>query len=286
MQMQSQVSKILSTFRSRISPLTSGTGKHYHLFNKYANTFRDSSRQSIKPQCRPLSSSSGQSNSKGSQRRRPPPRSPEVEAEIHRRNKNLAAWAFAIVCATVGLSYASVPLYRVFCQVTGFGGTVRTAATDGEDDDDNPFMTPIDEENIVQGRPIKIRFNADVSARVPWRFLPLQAEVVVLPGETALAFYLAENKSSEAVTGIATYNITPAKAAIYFNKVQCFCFDEQRLKPGESLDMPVFFYIDPEFADDDEMADVSDIMLSYTFFKAEDVTPEQLLQAQAIAMGH
>lgn len=157
---------------------------------------------------------------------------------------------------------------------------------DDDDDDDNSFLTPIDEQNIVQGRPLKIRFNADVSARVPWRFTPLQSEVVVLPGETVLAFYLAENKSGQPVTGIATYNITPAKAAIYFNKVQCFCFDEQRLKPGEALDMPVFFYIDPEFAADDDMADVSDIMLSYTFFKAEDVTPEQLLRAQATAMGN
>lgn len=147
-------------------------------------------------------------------------------------------------------------------------------------------MTPIDEQKIIPDRPIKIRFNADVSARVPWRFTPQQSEVVVLPGETALAFYLAENKSEQPITGIATYNISPAKAAIYFNKVQCFCFDEQRLKPGEALDMPVFFYIDPEFAEDDDMADVSDILLSYTFFKAEDVTPEQLLWAQAKAMGH
>lgn len=209
-------------------------------------------------------------------------RSSGHEAEIYERNKNLAAWAMAIVLGTVGLSYASVPLYRVFCQVTGFGGTVRRADGDG----DEGFMTPIDETTIVEDRPITIRFNADVAARVPWRFTPQQSEVVVLPGETALAFYVARNLSSEAVTGIATYNITPAKAAIYFNKVQCFCFDEQRLKPGEALDMPVFFFIDPEFAEDENMADVKDIVLSYTFFKAEDVTPEQLQRAQASAMGY
>lgn len=218
-------------------------------------------------------------------------RSPERIAEIRRRNRNLLAIALAIVIATVGLSYASVPLYRLFCQVTGFGGTVRrvpvrSSPNDDDDDDEDDDDIGMDEMNIVHGRPITIRFNADVSARVPWRFTPLQSEVVVLPGETALAFYLAENKSSDAVTGIATYNITPAKAAVYFNKVQCFCFDEQRLKPGEALDMPVFFYIDPEFATDDNMADVSDIMLSYTFFKADDVTPEQLLRAQALVMGH
>ncbi|KAI0567107.1 Cytochrome c oxidase assembly protein CtaG/Cox11 [Gracilaria domingensis] len=208
-------------------------------------------------------------------------RSPEREAAIRERNRNFAAWAAALALATVGLSYASVPLYRVFCQVTGFGGTVRTK--DGEDSDG--FITAIDEAKVVEDRPIKIRFNADISAHVPWRFTPLQSEVVVLPGETALAFYAAKNLSAEPITGIATYNVTPAKAAIYFNKVQCFCFDEQRLKPGEALDMPVFFYIDPEFASDENMADVKDIMLSYTFFKAEDVTPEQLQRAQAAAMG-
>ncbi|PXF46573.1 Cytochrome c oxidase assembly protein COX11, mitochondrial [Gracilariopsis chorda] len=208
-------------------------------------------------------------------------RSPEREAKIRERNRNLAAWAAALAFATVGLSYASVPLYRMFCQVTGFGGTVRT--NEGEEND--AFMTAIDETKVVEGRPIKISFNADVSAHVPWRFTPLQSEVVVLPGETALAFYTARNLSKDPITGIATYNVTPAKAAIYFNKVQCFCFDEQRLKPGEALDMPVFFYIDPEFAHDDDMADVKDIMLSYTFFKAEDVTPEQLQRAQAAAMG-
>lgn len=209
-------------------------------------------------------------------------RSPQREAHIHERNKSFASWAIALTIATVGLSYASVPLYRVFCQVTGFGGTVKRA----EINEDETDAMPINESDIVEGRPITIRFNADLSARVPWRFTPLQSEVVVLPGETALAFYVARNLSDDPITGIATYNVTPAKAAIYFNKVQCFCFDEQRLKPGEALDMPVFFYIDPEFAHDEEMADVKDIVLSYTFFKAEDVTPEQLQRAQALALGH
>ena len=209
-------------------------------------------------------------------------RSPQREAYIRERNKSFASWAIALTIATVGLSYASVPLYRVFCQVTGFGGTVKRTEINEEETD----AMPINESDVVEGRPITIRFNADLSARVPWRFTPLQSEVVVLPGETALAFYVARNLSDDPITGIATYNVTPAKAAIYFNKVQCFCFDEQRLKPGEALDMPVFFYIDPEFAHDEEMADVKDIVLSYTFFKAEDVTPEQLQRAQALAMGH
>lgn len=211
-------------------------------------------------------------------------RSAQRLADMQRKNRNVLAWALAVVLGTVGLSYASVPLYRIFCQVTGFGGTVRRVdiAPVGKVDDDDDDSEVSIENRVVQDRPLNIRFNADVSARVPWRFKPLQSEVVVLPGETALAFYLAENRSDSSVTGIATYNIAPAKAAIYFNKVQCFCFDEQRLKPGEELDMPVFFYIDPEFADDPTMSDVFDITLSYTFFRAEDVTPEQLLQAQAL----
>lgn len=209
-------------------------------------------------------------------------RSPQREAMIRERNRTFAAWMLAIALGTMGMSYASVPLYRVFCQVTGFGGTVRVNDA-GEGDG---FVTAIDEAKIVEDRPLTIRFNADVSAKMPWRFTPSQSQVVVLPGETALAFYVARNNSSEPVTGIATYNVTPAKAGIYFNKVQCFCFDEQRLKPGETLDMPVFFFIDPEFAHDENMVDVKDIMLSYTFFRAEDVTPEQLQQAQALAMGH
>jgi cytochrome c oxidase assembly protein subunit 11 len=202
-------------------------------------------------------------------------------AEIRDRNRNYGAWMLALAIGTAGLSYASVPLYRVFCQVTGFGGTVRRA----EDGKDGSFLTDMEDVEIIPDRPITVRFNADVSAHVPWRFTPSQSEVVVLPGEAVLAFYVAENMSSKPITGIATYNVAPAKAGLYFNKVQCFCFDEQRLKPGESLDMPVFFYLDPSLVEDEAMADVKDITLSYTFFRAEDVTPEQLQQAQAAAMG-
>jgi cytochrome c oxidase assembly protein subunit 11 len=208
-------------------------------------------------------------------------RSVSRSAEIRDRNRNYGAWMLALAIGTAGLSYASVPLYRVFCQVTGFGGTVRRAE-DGKDDN---FLTDMEDVEIVPDRPITVRFNADVSAHVPWRFTPSQSEVVVLPGEAVLAFYVAENMSSKPITGIATYNVAPAKAGLYFNKVQCFCFDEQRLKPGESLDMPVFFYLDPSLAEDEAMADVKEITLSYTFFRAEDVTAEQLQQAQAAAMG-
>jgi len=186
----------------------------------------------------------------------------------------------AVVAATVGLSYASVPLYRVFCQVTGFGGTVRGRDGDGDGDGGGTFLTSTDATRPVAGaRPITIRFNADVSAGVPWRFTPATPAARVVPGETALAFYTAENRGSTPLTGIATYNVTPAKVGIYFNKVQCFCFDEQRLGAGEAVDMPVFFFLDPEFATDERMADVEEVTLSYTFFRAEDVSMAELQAA-------
>lgn len=202
-------------------------------------------------------------------------------AATRERNRSLAAWMTAVVAATVGLSYASVPLYRVFCQVTGFGGTTRgRAGAGGDDADDDAFVTSTDATRPVAGaRPITIRFNADVSAGVPWRFTPATPAARVRPGETALAFYTAENLGVTPLTGIATYNVTPAKVGIYFNKVQCFCFDEQRLAGGEVVDMPVFFFLDPEFASDERMADVDEVTLSYTFFRAEDVSMEELQEA-------
>lgn len=117
-------------------------------------------------------------------------------------------------------------------------------------------------------RRIKVKFNADTSTSLQWSFLPQQRQVSVLPGETALAFYTAKNKSKDDVIGIATYNVAPSKVAPHFNKIQCFCFEEQKLTAGESVDMPIFFFIDPEFANDPDMADVDTVTLSYTFFKA------------------
>eukprot|EP00049_Salpingoeca_infusionum_P007973 m.128628 g.128628 ORF g.128628 m.128628 type:complete len:175 (-) comp13875_c1_seq1:280-804(-) len=117
---------------------------------------------------------------------------------------------------------------------------------------------------------LRCRFNADTSANMQWKFRPQQKEVKLVPGETALAFYTATNPTDKAVTGISTYNVVPYEAGLYFNKIQCFCFEEQRLNPNESVDMPVFFYIDPEFAEDPNLVDVDDITLSYTFFKARE----------------
>lgn len=167
----------------------------------------------------------------------------------------------ALTVFVTGFAYAAVPMYRAFCQATGYGGTVNKHEGD---DDKVPNMVP-DED-----REITIKFNADTSSTMRWKFFPQQKEIMVVPGETALAFYTAVNPTDEAITGISSYNVIPYEAGQYFNKIQCFCFEEQRLNPHEEVNMPVFFYIDPEFAEDPNLAKVNEITLSYTFFKARD----------------
>jgi cytochrome c oxidase assembly protein subunit 11 len=121
----------------------------------------------------------------------------------------------------------------------------------------------------VDGRVLKITFTADVNNEMPWKFKPQQQSVKVVPGETALAFYKATNPTSSAITGVATYNVFPPKAGLYFSKIQCFCFEQQRLRAGEEIDMPVFFFIDKDILSDPSMDHVNHITLSYTFFKTE-----------------
>jgi len=160
----------------------------------------------------------------------------------------------------VGVSYASVPLYKVFCQATGAGGTVIT----GHNTEQVSYM------RRVEDTVLDIHFNADTHSSMMWNFKPQQPNVTVRPGETALAFYKAKNPLDVPVIGISTYNVVPFEVAPYFNKIQCFCFEEQRLNPGEEVDLPVFFYIDPEFCEDPALEEVTDITLSYTFFEAKD----------------
>lgn len=162
----------------------------------------------------------------------------------------------SIAVFVFGLSYASVPLYKLFCQVTGFGGTTQKV-TEAE----AVNIVPIDGANIIT-----IDFDANVPSTMPWKFYPTQRRIKVVPGETALAFYTAKNPTDEVITGIATYNVHPPKAGLYFSKIQCFCFEEQRLGPKEEVDMPVFFYIDPDFVNDPAMRNCTQITLSYTFF--------------------
>jgi len=193
-----------------------------------------------------------------------------------------AAYLAALVVGMVGATYASVPLYRLFCQATGFGGTTQRATSVEEKFAAQALATSSDAAALA-AREITVTFNADVSDSLPWRFRPSQRQVVVRPGESALAFYTATNTSSQPVTGVSTYNVTPMRAGLYFNKVQCFCFEEQRLLPGETLDMPVFFYIDPEYVKDDKLKNTNLLTLSYTFFKAESAEEEEAPAAPAPA---
>lgn len=182
------------------------------------------------------------------------------EEEWRQRNKTVLTYIAAAGVGMIGLSYAAVPLYRLYCQAAGLGGT----AVAGHDSEQVATMTPI------KDRVIKVTFNADLHASMQWNFRPQQSEIYVVPGETALAFYRARNPTDKPVIGISTYNVVPFEAGQYFNKIQCFCFEEQRLNPKEEVDMPVFFYIDPEFDADPRMARVDTITLSYTFFEAKE----------------
>ncbi|CAG5114816.1 unnamed protein product [Candidula unifasciata] len=179
--------------------------------------------------------------------------------DLKSSNKTGLIYIIAIFIFMLGGAYAGVPLYKVFCQATGRGGQ----AVKGHDTSKIETMEKVE-------RPIVVRFNADVASSMRWNFKPLQTEVTVYPGETALAFYTAKNPTDKPIIGISTYNILPYEAGQYFNKIQCFCFEEQRLNPHEQVDMPVFFYIDPEFDEDPYLQNVDSITLSYTFFEALD----------------
>jgi cytochrome c oxidase assembly protein subunit 11 len=172
-----------------------------------------------------------------------------------RANTRVALTFAGLAVGMVGLAFASVPLYRMFCQVTGYGGTTQRAEHAPEQ---------------VGQRVVTVRFNADVAGtNLPWTFAPVQHEVKVHVGEEKLIFYRAVNRGTTPVTGTATFNVTPAKAGIYFQKIQCFCFSEQTLAAGESVEMPVSFFVDPEIAKDPNTRDVQSITLSYTFFRAK-----------------
>ncbi len=175
------------------------------------------------------------------------------------RNGKTALVLAGVAAGMVGLAFASVPLYQLFCQVTGFGGTTQRAES-----------PPAQAGVIASNRVITVRFNADTAGSLPWQFRPQQTAVRVKVGEESLAFYEARNTSKAPVTGTATFNVTPLKAGQYFVKVECFCFTEQRLAPGKSIDMPVSFYIDPAILKDRNLDDVKTITLSYTFYRAED----------------
>lgn len=182
-----------------------------------------------------------------------------------RRNRGTAAAAGLVIVAMAGLTAASVPLYDLFCKVTGYGGTPRVA--------EGPAA--------ATGQEVTVYFNADTGADLPWSFQPAQRSVGVKLGQEQLAFYEAVNRSDGPVVGRAVYNVTPFKAGSYFSKVHCFCFEEQTLQPGERVDMPVSFFVDPIMLDDADAREIRQITLSYTFFIDREATAE--LRAKAAA---
>jgi cytochrome c oxidase assembly protein subunit 11 len=176
-------------------------------------------------------------------------------ATLARRNGRTAALAALLVAAMVGLAFASVPLYRLFCQVTGLGGTTQRAAADA-------VPGPV-------GRMISVRFDANTSRALPWRFEPVDSHRRIAIGARNIALYTARNLSDRPVTGTATFNVTPALAGQYFTKIQCFCFTEQRLAPGQEVSMPVVFFVDPAILENPATREISEITLSYTFYPVD-----------------
>lgn len=167
----------------------------------------------------------------------------------------LATMAFAMFAA----SYGAVPLYRIYCNVTGKGGKAV------KENEDKVLSLKKNEDRIIT-----VRFNADTSSRMAWQFEPVQGQVKIHPGETTLAFYRARNPLDKPVIGVATYSVMPYEAGLYFNKIQCFCFEEQMLNANEDVFMPVLFYIDPKFTDDPRLETTDEVVLSYTFFQSKD----------------
>ena len=177
-----------------------------------------------------------------------------TQSQTDKTNKRVALLSAGLALGMLGMAYASVPLYRIFCQVTGFGGTTQVAQ--------GPASAVLD-------RKITVAFDANTNSGLPWKFKPVQHKITLKVGEQALAFYRAENTSNQTITGTAVFNVSPPLAGKYFNKVECFCFTEQTLNPGQVVDMPVTFFVDPDIAKDQDLEKLKTITLSYTFYEAD-----------------
>ena len=177
------------------------------------------------------------------------------ETDPRRRHRILALSLAGLVAGMVGLSFASVPLYRLFCQATGYGGVPQRA-------DEAP--------GEVLDRTILIRFDGNVDGSLPWTFAPVQRTMDVKIGETALAFFKASNNSAAPVSGRAVFNVAPELAGRYFTKIECFCFKQQTLAAGQTVEMPVTFFVDPKIIEDDDTKNISEITLSYTFYRSDE----------------
>ncbi|ANL39455.1 UNVERIFIED_ORG: cytochrome c oxidase assembly protein subunit 11 [Rhizobium esperanzae] len=175
-----------------------------------------------------------------------------------RNNGAVVLMCLSFVFGMGAMSYAAVPLYRIFCQVTGYNGTTQRVEQ----------MS-----SVVLDRKMRVTFDANVAPGLQWDFKPVEREVNPRIGETIQVKFTAENRSNETQRGQAVFNVTPGEAGVYFNKVQCFCFTETDLKPGEKLEMPVVFYIDPEIVKAVESKDIHTVTLSYTFYPKEGSKP-------------
>jgi cytochrome c oxidase assembly protein subunit 11 len=183
--------------------------------------------------------------------------------DLVRKNARTGLYVLAGVIFMVGVAFASVPLYNLFCRMTGFDGTTLTAA-----------QLP----DKILDREVTVAFNADTGRNMPWDFKPDLGHIKVKLGEKGLVTFKARNKLGKSTAGTALYNVTPPKAGRYFHKIQCFCFDRQVLEPSQEAHMPVVFFIDPAMNDDPNMNDVQNITLSYTFFEADSKELEQAME--------
>ncbi|QIG53328.1 cytochrome c oxidase assembly protein [Altererythrobacter sp. BO-6] len=185
---------------------------------------------------------------------------------LEQKNLKTGIYAFMGALAMLGLGYAAVPLYDLFCRVTGFGGTTQVAS--------EAEAQRAEQLGMAAGKTISIRFDGSVARDVPWTFRPDQTTDTVQIGVRDMATYVARNNSSVPITGTATFNVEPEQAGRYFNKIQCFCFTEQTLQPGEEVHMPVLYFIDPAALEDENMKGVEQITLSYTFHKSLNAAAE------------
>lgn len=179
---------------------------------------------------------------------------PRDSQDLARKNRRVLVVSLLVVFGMVGMSFASVPLYRAFCKVTGWSGTTRQIAA-------NPNKP-------LAGHTVTVRFDSNVARGMPWHFKPEVREITLPVGADGMVSYVAENPTDQTITGTALYNVTPLQVGKYFNKTQCFCFGEQVLNPHQKVHMPVVFFVDPAFATDPDMKGIKTITLSYTFFKA------------------
>ncbi len=193
----------------------------------------------------------------------------ERQKRLNRSNRTVAIACLSFFVCMIGAAYASVPLYRIFCQVTGYGGTTQRVEQYSD---------------TILDKTMKVRFDANTANGLPWDFKPVEREVTVRIGETTMIKYEARNLFDEPTYGRASFNVAPGRAGAYFNKVECFCFTDTTLQPGEDMEMPVVFFVDPEIVNDPDLKDVKTITLSYTFFPID--KPKPVANAKVAPTGN